>query len=409
METPSSLMPPIVNVADMRAAARRRLPRMVFDYIDGGAEDEVSYRRNRTQFDEVAFRHRVFVDVSEIDTSVEIFGHRYAAPFGLSPTGLASLAWPNAEVILADVAARQNLPYCLSTVSSVRLEDVAGANAHPKWFQLYVFRDRDLSRELARRAWDAGYRVLVITADCATGGNRERDPRNHFTLPLRLTARTLLDFLTHPHWLMQMALNGAPKPANMVEAASEASASKTAQGLVAFMSSQLDPGVSWRDVEPLVQAWDGPVVIKGVLSTRDAVLAAETGADGLIVSNHGGRQLDGAVSPLSVLPEIAAAVGRDLDVFCDSGFRRGSDIVKALALGAKAVLMGRNTLYGVGAAGARGASHVIDILKADIIRTMTLLGASSLAQIDDEKVIRLAPCPPSPSQTYPPSAYAEAK
>lgn len=391
MESSHSSFPDIINVEDMRQKARRRLPRMIFDYIDGGADDEVSRRRNREQFEAISFRHRVFADVENIDMSTELFGHKYSAPFGIGPTGLAGLAWPKAELVLANAAGEQNIPFCLSTVSSVRLESVAEANDHPKWFQLYVFKDRDLSRDLAKRAWDAGYRVLVITADCATGGNRERDPRNHFTLPLRISPKTIYDFATSPHWLCQMAVNGAPRPENMVEAADQASAAKDAQGLVAFMNSQLDPSVTWEDIAPFVEAWRGPVLIKGVLSREDAIRAKGMGCDGVIVSNHGGRQLDGAISPLFVLPDIVDAVGDSVAVLCDSGFRRGSDVVKAIALGAKAVLMGRSTLYAVGSAGGRGVNHVVDILKSDVIRTMTLLGAPTLRDINLEKVLRLGP------------------
>ncbi len=287
------------------------------------------------------------------------------------------------------MAGKLNTPFCLSTVSSVRMEEVAAVNDHPKWFQLYIFKDRNLSRELTRRAWDAGYRTLVITADCAIGGNRERDPRNDFTLPFRVTARSALDVIRHPSWLLQVALNGAPKPENMVEAAAAAAASKNAQGLVAFMDSQLDPTVTWEDVEKFVAIWKGNVVIKGILSREDALRARDVGANGIIVSNHGGRQLDGAISPLMVLPDIVDAVGKDLTILCDSGFRRGTDIVKALALGAKAVLIGRPTLFGLGAAGEGGGEHVLNILKQDVARTMTLLGCASISDIGPNKVVNL--------------------
>lgn len=384
MENTAGRFRHILNVEDMRLAARRKLPRAIFDFIDGAAEDEVSRRRNRSQFEGWELVPRVLNDVGAIDLSVDILGSRYDAPFGIGPTGLAGLAWPRAESALAREAATANIPFCLSTVSSVRLEDVDQGAGSGHWFQLYIFRNRDLSRHLLERAQSAGYRALVITVDCPTGGNRERDPRNDFTLPLRPTHRNVLDMACHPRWLLQMLRAGAPRPANMAEAA--AAAGKDAMGLVAFMNSQLDPSVTWKDVAEFAALWRGPVVIKGLLSVRDVMRAAELGAAGVVLSNHGGRQLDGAVSPLTVLPEIRQAVGRKLSLLCDSGFRRGTDVIKARALGADAVLMGRNTLYGVGAAGPAGIAHVLSILKGEMIRAMTLLGAARLSDISPEHV-----------------------
>lgn len=377
----------ILNLEDMRRQARRKLPKAIFDFIDGAAEDEVSRRRNRCQFEDWGLVQRVLNDVSRIDLSVELFGTRYAAPFGIGPTGLAGLAWPKAETLLAQAAKAAGIPSCLSTVSSVRLEEVAEDAGAGLWFQLYIFRDRDLSRGLLERARAAGYRVLVITVDCPTGGNRERDPRNDFTLPLRATHRNVLNTAMRPGWLLRMVRNGPPRPENMVEAAAEAAGS--AQGLVAFMNSQLDPSVTWKDVETFAGLWDGPVVVKGLLSVDDVVRAAELGASGVVVSNHGGRQLDGAVSPLTILPAARQAVGRSLTILCDSGFRRGTDIVKALALGADGILMGRNTLYGAGAAGAEGIAHVISILKTEMERAMTLLGTPRVSDITPEHVLDL--------------------
>ncbi|WP_170984526.1 alpha-hydroxy acid oxidase [Rhodoligotrophos defluvii] len=384
MEARAGRFKHILNVEDMRREACRRLPRAIFDFIDGAAEDEVSRRRNRMQFEDWGFVQRVLNDVSRVDMSLELFGRRYAAPFGIGPTGLAGLAWPRAEILLAKEAVGAGIPLCLSTVSSVRLEEVADAAGPGAWFQLYIFRNRDLSRSLLARAKTAGFEVLVLTVDCATGGNRERDPRNDFMLPLKLTRRNVLDTLRHPGWLMRLAKSGAPRPENMVEAATGAGAS--AQGLVAFMNSQLDPSVTWTDVAEFTALWKGPVIIKGLLSVHDVLRAADIGASGVILSNHGGRQLDGAVSPLTVLPEIRQQLGNRLTILCDSGFRRGTDIIKARALGADAVLMGRNTLYGAGAAGAAGIAHVIRILKTELERAMTLLGAASLSEITPEHV-----------------------
>lgn len=389
MEAASGPFKDILNLEDMRLAARKALPRAVFDFIDGGAEDEVSRNRNRAQFDDWGLVQRVLNDVSAVDLSVEIFGTRFAAPFGIGPTGLAGLAWPRAETLLAKEAEAAAIPFCLSTVSSVRLEDVARATRRPNWFQLYIFHDRDLSRSLLERAKAAGYSVLVITVDCPTGGNRERDRRNDFTLPLRATRRNVANTLTRPGWLLRLALNGAPKPENMVEAARAAAGS--AQGLVAFMNSQLDPSVTWADLEEFIGLWEGPVVVKGLLSVKDVLHAAELGADGVVLSNHGGRQLDGAISPLTVLPQAREAVGDSLTIICDSGFRRGTDIIKARALGADLVLMGRNTLYGAGAGGGAGIARVISILESELKRAMTLLGTPTLHDVTEEHVHRIGP------------------
>lgn len=394
----------ILNIADMRLLARRRLPLAIFDFIDGAAEDEISRRRNRSQFERWAFVHEALNDVSSVDLSVELFGRRYSAPFGIGPTGLAGLAWPRAEALLAKAARQQGIPFCLSTVSSVSIENVAVEAGSGHWFQLYILRDRDLSRRLLERARDAGYGVLVITVDCPTGGNRERDPRNDFTLPLRITRRNAFDTLRRPGWLSRLARSGAPRPENMVEAARDAG---SAQGLVAFMNSQLDPSVTWRDLEEFIKLWKGPVVVKGLLRAADCARAAELGAAGAIVSNHGGRQLDGTVSPLDVLPGIRHAVGPSFALICDSGFRRGSDVVKARALGADAVFSGRNTLYGAGAAGEAGITRVIEILRTELVRVMTLLGTARLEDVTRGHVLDMQPRPeaagrPDMRSTQPP-------
>ena len=386
----------VQNVLEMRTRARKAMPRAVFDFIDGAAEQEISRRRNRSQFDNWGFVHRVGVDVSRVDMSVELFGDTYDAPFGIGPTGLAGLAWPKAETLIAQGAKAANIPFCLSTVSSVRLEEVAESAGAGLWFQLYIFRDRGLSRELVGRAKKAGYKALVITVDCATGGNRERDPRNDFTLPLRPTLRSAFDTLKRPGWIGRLVANGAPRPENMVEAA--AKAARNAQGLVVFMSEQLDPSVTWDDVEEFVDLWDGPVIIKGVLSTEDAERAVKAGADGLILSNHGGRQLDGAVSSLHVLERVRDAVGPAPTIFCDGGFRRGADILKAKALGANVVLMGRNTLYGVGAAGRPGVDHVIHLLKTEVERALVLLGVPRVSDLTRDHLMDMSRLPPAPAK-----------
>lgn len=372
-----------VSVEDLRGRARARLPRAVFDFIDGAAEDEVSLRRNRAQFEELAFVQRVLTGSAERNQSVELFGTRYASPFGIGPTGLAGLAWPRAELALAKAAAAAKIPFALSTVASVSIEDAGAASNAPKWFQLYLLRDRGISRALAERAREAGFQALILTVDCPVGGKRERDPRNNFTLPLRPTLRNVVDFASRPGWLWQVARNGAPRAENLVAAAGN---EKGAQALAAFMEAQVDPAISWQDVAEVRKMWSGPLILKGILSPEDAAMAADHGADGVILSNHGGRQLDGAVSPMALLPYIAEALGDRLTILCDSGFRRGSDVVKAVALGAAAVLLGRATLYGVGAGGEAGATRTITILREEVDRVLALLGASSLADVDSTRL-----------------------
>lgn len=383
------------NVADVRQRARRALPRAIFDYIDGAAEDEVSKARNRAQFDAWGFVPTSAVDVGAIDTRCTILGHQYAAPFGIGPTGLAALAWPDADVLLARAAMAANVPFCLSTVSSVELADAARRSQTGNWFQLYIFKDRGLSHDLLARAKEAGYRVLLVTVDCPTGGNRERDILNDFTLPLRPTWRNAFDMASRPGWLRRLAQHGAPKPENMVEASKAAASS--AQGLVAFMSSQLDATVTWSDVAEVARRWDGPVVVKGLLAADDVRRAMDSGAHGVVLSNHGGRQLDGAVSPLHVLPAVRDTFGEAITLLCDSGFRRGTDILKAIALGADGVLMGRNTLYGVAMAGEAGVSHVLTTLRTELERAMVLLGTPTLEHVTRQTIMQLTPAPRSSS------------
>ncbi len=367
-----------VAVEDARAAARARLPRAIFDFVDGGADGEVSLRLNRAQFDDIAFHPRVGIDVGRRDQSVLLFGRRYASPFGIAPTGLAGLVRPQAEKMLARAAAAAGVPIVLSTVASCSLEDVARAADGPKWFQLYILRDRGLTRSLLTRAQAAGYAVLVVTMDCAVGGRRERDPRNDFTLPLRLTARNAIDVLRRPGWAWELLRHGPPRPENMVEGAGGIA---SAEGLTAFMTAQLDPTVTWADVAALRRSWRGPLVVKGIASIADARRALDSGADGVILSNHGGRQLDTIVSPMALLPDVAEALGDRLTILCDSGFRRGADVVKALTLGARAVLFGRPTLYGLAAGGETGARAVLDLFRDDVDRTMALLGCRSVAEL----------------------------
>jgi isopentenyl diphosphate isomerase/L-lactate dehydrogenase-like FMN-dependent dehydrogenase len=364
-----------VSIEDLRQLARARLPKAIFDFIDGGAGDEVSLRRNRSEFERIAFVPQPLNGAANRDQSVTWFGRRYSSPFGISPTGLAGLAWPGADLALAAAAAAHGVPFTTSSVASTSLESIATEVPSLKWFQLYIFRDRSLSEALLQRAAAAGFDAVVVTVDCPVGGRRERDPRNRFAFPLRLGPRIVVDALLHPRWALRMAAGPLPLPANFARPDADAT------GLVEYMNRQLDPGVTWLDVARFRRLWPHTFIVKGILSVADAVRAVEIGADGIVLSNHGGRQLDGAIAPLRVLREAIEAVDGRCTLLCDSGFRRGSDILKAIALGAAGVLVGRPTLYGVAAAGEVGARRAIAILRDEIDNCMALLGCGSIADV----------------------------
>ena len=350
------------NIDDLRAAARRRLPRVVFDYLEGGAEDHVTARANRESFDALGFAPRTLVDVSQRGLKVELFGLRFDAPFGISPIGAAGLFWHEAEIALARAARAANLPFVLSTHSFVPLERVAFEAGGPPWFQLYLPQDRDAAAALVKRAHDAGCEVLVLTTDVPVGGNREYNERNGFGVPLRLGARAIADVLAHPAWLAGVYFRSLYRRA------------------LPHWGDRRDRA-GWDDLAWLRKQWPRKLVVKGILGVEDARLAVEHGADGICISNHGGRQLDGAPAPLAVLPDIAAAVGAQTTLIVDGGVRRGADIVKALALGADLVLVGRAALYGVAAAGERGVRRSLQILKAETERVMALLGCAALDEL----------------------------
>ena len=367
-----------INIDDLRTLAKRRMPKALFDFVDGGAEDEVSLRDNRSQFDRWRLIAGHPVSVTTRDLSVEIFGERIAAPFIISPTGLAALTRGRAEVALARGAQKVGIPMTLSTAASISIEDLARSAAGARrWFQLYIFKDREFTQSLIERAKKAGYTALVVSVDCPVLGQRERDFRNRMTIPLRPTATNVIDVLRRPGWLFDFLTHGVPKPENFTGLRSNG-----AQSLIVQMQEQFDPSVSWADIAWVRSQWQGPLIIKGIVSAIDARLAIERGVDGVVVSNQGGRQLDHAVPTLEALPYVVDAVGQRATVFCDGGFRRGTDVVKALALGAKAVFLGRATLFGVAAGGETGVVRALRILCDELDRAMALMGCASLDQID---------------------------
>lgn len=376
-----------INIEDLRSRARQRLPKVIFEFIDGGAQDETTLRANREDFQKWRFRTRVLTDVSRRDQSITLLGEHCASPLILAPAGLAGLLSRRGELAAARAAEKYGVPYCLSTMATCSIEEITTGTTQPKWFQLYVLRDRGLTKEFIERARAARCTALVLTVDTKVQGPRERDMRNGFTVPPRFTLATILDFARHFSWLFDVGLG--PRIAFRNFAGTKAAATD-AVTITEFIAGQYDLTVSWRDVEWFKSAWGGPVLLKGVLSVEDARLAAAHGADGIIVSNHGGRQLEGAISAVHALPAIADAVGDRLEVVLDGGIRRGADVVRARALGAKACMIGRAWLYGLASAGQAGVERALEILRDEIDVTLTLLGRPTLAEVDREALERVA-------------------
>jgi L-lactate dehydrogenase (cytochrome) len=375
------------DVDDLRRIARRRLPRGVFDYIDGAAEDEISLFRNAEAFRRVEFRPRVLRDVGSVDPSTTLLGRPLPLPLVLAPTGFTRIADPAGELAVARAAARAGVPYTLSTLSTRSIEEVAAVGDGPRWFQVYVWRDRGLVKEMIQRAAASGYEALCLTVDTAVLGRRERDVRRGFTLPPRIGLATVVDGALHPGWAWAFVRAEPIAFANVATSTAGAGRDGTdAVSLAEYVSAQFDPSLSWADVEWMRSVWDGPLVLKGVQTVADAVLAAQAGVQAVALSNHGGRQLDTAPVPLELVAPVADAVGDRVEVICDGGARRGSDLVKAVALGARAVMVGRAYLYGLAAGGEAGVAHVLDTFDAGARRTLALTGCRSLAEVGPDLV-----------------------
>jgi L-lactate dehydrogenase (cytochrome) len=367
------------SVHDLRRMARRRLPRGVFDYIDGGAEDEHTMAENAAAFRRIGFRPRVLRGVGTPDPSTTVLGRPLPIPLVLAPTGFTRIADPDGELAVARAAARAGLPYTLSTLGTRSIEEVAQVDAGRKWFQLYMFRDRGLCEEMVKRAAASGFEALVFTVDLTVHGRRERDVRRGFELPPELGLDTLLDGVIHPSWTWRFVRGEPIRFANV--AGRDVGDGSTAVTLAEYIAQQMDPGLTWRDVEWLRTIWDGPIVVKGIQTVADAKIAADEGVEAIALSNHGGRQLDSAPAIADLVAPVADAVGDRVEIICDGGVRRGSDIVKAVALGARACMAGRAYLYGLGAAGERGVDHVLQLFDADVRRTMALIGAHDVAAL----------------------------
>ncbi|MDR1989067.1 MAG: alpha-hydroxy-acid oxidizing protein [Acidobacteriaceae bacterium] len=380
-----------VCIEDLRQLATRRLPRVLFDYIDGGAEGERTLAQNTRAFEEIVLRPRSAVSVQSVDLHTNILGHQLNLPFVLAPVGSTRLFFPRGEQCAARAATSAGTAYTLSTLSGTTLEEVRQSASGPLWYQLYLVGGREVAQSAIARARAAGYTALVVTIDTPVSGFRERDARNGMqplssgSLGERL--RFLPQFVTKPSWVSGFIMDGRPMTfPNIVLPTGPMPYADVGAALA-------QSAVTWNDFRWIHEAWQGPIVVKGVHTAADAYRAVEEGAAAIVVSNHGGRQLDGVAATLHVLPEVVAAVGDRVQVLMDGGIRRGSDIVKAMALGAKAVLVGRAYAYGVAAAGEPGARRAIDILRTDLMRTMALLGCPSLAELDESYITRRTPSP----------------
>jgi L-lactate dehydrogenase (cytochrome) len=382
------------SVADLRRIARRRLPRGVFDYVDGGAEDERTLSANSAAFARVGFRPRVLRNISAVDVTSSLLGRPVSYPLVLAPTGFTRIVHPDGELAVARAAAAAGLPFTLSTLSTCSIEDVRAVSDGSLWFQVYAWRDRSLVKEMIDRAAAARYDALVLTVDTAVLGRRERDVRRGFALPPALGPRTFLDGALHPEWTWAFLRSDPIRFANV--AGRDVGDGSSPVTMSEYIGTQFDPALSWSDVEWLRAHWDGAIVIKGIQTVEDAMLAADLGVSAVALSNHGGRQLDGAPATFPLVAPVVDAVGDRTAIICDGGVRRGSDIVKAAAAGATACMAGRAYLYGLGAGGQAGVERVLHWFRDDMVRTMTLLGAASVAELDRSL---LEPSPNKPGET----------
>lgn len=372
------------SIADLRAASRRHLPRAVFDFVDGGADDERTLSGNQEAFARLRFQAKALVDVSDVSTETRILGGPSSLPIVVAPFGAAGFPWPKGDLASADAASTFGVPYAMSSTASVTLEAIAERSEGRCWFQCYIFKRREITAHLIERARTAGFETLIITVDLPVGGNRERDYRNDFSVPFRFTPRNVVDFAMHPRWSLSTLAHGMPVMANLTAFGGMDNVNTAAS----TVGRNYDPSFDWDDLGRIRDAWKGKLVVKGIARGEDARRLADLGVDAVAVSNHGGRQLDGALPSLYCLPEVRAAVGRRVEVLVDGGIRRGSDIVKALALGADAVMVGRAILYGLAAGGSHGAHRALDVLAQELRRTMQLLGTPEPGAIGAHLIAR---------------------
>lgn len=374
----------ISSASDYRAAARRKLPRFLFDYIDGGAYAEHTLAANTADLASVSLRQRILKNVGQLSLETELFGQKLAMPVVLSPVGLTGMYARRGEVQAAQAAASKGVPYCLSTVSVCPIEEVASQSSAPIWFQLYVLKDRGFMRNALERAQAAGVKNLVFTVDMPTPGARYRDAHSGMSGPYA-APRRMLQAMTKPAWAFDVGLMG--RPHDLGNISSYLGKAVTLEDYIGWLANNFDPSISWSDLEWIRDFWKGPMIIKGILDPQDARDAVSFGADGIVVSNHGGRQLDGVPSTAHALPAIAQAVGSDLTVLADSGVRSGLDVVRMLALGARAVLLGRSSVYALAAGGRHGVENLLDIFAREMRVAMTLTGVTAIDQIDESILV----------------------
>jgi L-lactate dehydrogenase (cytochrome) len=371
-------MKTVASIEDLRELARRKVPRAFFDYAESGSYNEETLRANRADLEKIRLRQRVLVDVSQRSLATTIVGQNVSAPFVLSPIGLLGMQHGDGEILAANAADEAGIPFTLSTMSICSIEQVAAATRKPFWFQLYVIRDREFSKDLLARAAAAKCSALVLTVDLQVLGQRHRDIRNGMTVPPQFRFKNVVDIAQKPGWLWSVIRSRSKTFGNL---AGHVKGMENVSSLAQWTNQQFDPALNWKDIEWIKKVWPGKIIIKGILDPEDAKMAVKLGADAVVVSNHGGRQLDGASSSIAALPGIADAVGSDTEVLFDGGIRSGSDMMRALALGARACLIGRAYVWGLGAMGQAGVAKAIDILKTELSVTMALTGTVKLADI----------------------------
>jgi L-lactate dehydrogenase (cytochrome) len=377
-------MPPITRIEDLRQIAMRRVPRAIFEYVDHGSYDEITLNANRADLLALRLRQRVMIDVSQRSLATRIVGQPASMPVAIAPTGLTGLMHGDGEILAARAALAAGIPFCLSTMSICSIEDVQQAVGEPFWFQLYVMRDRGFARSLIDRAKAAGCSALMLTLDLQVQGQRHRDIKNGLAVPPRLTLANALNVASKPGWVMQML---AAKRRSFGNLEGHIKGADSLTTLSEWIAGQFDPTLSWKDIEWIRERWGGKLMVKGVLDPEDARMAAANGVDALVVSNHGGRQLDSAPSSISALPKVVEAVGDRIEVIFDGGVRSGQDVLKALALGAKSCLIGRAFLYGLGAGGEAGVRAAIDVIRKELDVSMALGGLTDVNKITRDAVV----------------------
>ena len=375
----------VACVEDLRKQMQRRVPRMFYDYCESGSWTESTLDANETDLQAIKFRQRVAIDVSERSTAMKMLGQDVPMPVALAPTGLTGMQHADGEILAAQAAEAFGVPFTLSTMSICSIEDVAANTSKPFWFQLYVMRDRNFIRNLVERAKAANCSALMITLDLQIMGQRHKDVRNGLSAPPKLTLGNIMDLATKPSWCLGMLGTRRRQFRNIV---GHVEGVKDMSSLADWTASQFDPRLSWEDVAEIRRMWDGKVILKGILDAEDAKQAVNVGADAIVVSNHGGRQLDGAASSIAALPAIIDAVGDKTEVWMDGGIRTGQDVLRAVALGARGTLIGRAFLYGLGAGGRAGVTRVLEILHKELDLTMALCGRSNLSEVDDSILLK---------------------